>query len=84
MRSPYFGTRTAVVAYLVSEAQTVPQRDVLLDDSRLVCSPLMNRGQFRERLSCENKVGKISIITIWLSVLILYSPQGALFFRELL
>lgn len=61
MCSPYFGTRTAAVAYLVSEAQTVPQRDVLLDDSGLVCSPLMNRGQFRERLSCENKVGKISI-----------------------
>lgn len=39
------------VAYLVSEMQTVPQRHVLLDDSRLVRSPLLERGQFRERLS---------------------------------
>lgn len=40
----------ALVAYLVSEMQTVPQRQVLLDDNRLVCSPLLKRRQLRERL----------------------------------
>lgn len=40
----------ASVAYLVSEMQSVPQRQVLLDDNRLVRSPLLKRGQLRERL----------------------------------
>lgn len=40
----------ARVAYLVSEVQAVPQRQVLLDDNGLVRCRLAMRGRIRERL----------------------------------
>lgn len=39
-----------VFVYLVGERQTVPQRQVLLDNNRLVRCPLLLGGQIKERL----------------------------------
>lgn len=45
----FFGALCASEAYLVSELQTVPQRQVLLDDNGLVRFLFLERGQFRKR-----------------------------------
>lgn len=42
--------RRAFAVYLVSENQTVPQRQALMNNDRLVLFTLTERGQIRKRL----------------------------------